>query len=990
MAMAEAAKFHKDYDTIYTNYLKIASIILEIIPQHKDFQTFLKDPTYSTYEDLKKNKMPAVLDEAEKLTEYLTQRDRENDNDYSSPQSSSTRNNNKNDFNISAMPVPHPTAIQQQQQSNYQASNTLSSSNNNTEFGVTKSPVYIIGDHMIGSITTNESSAPLNPTIANRIANSISSSSQYASKPLSSSGISEPSASTMTTTSNSNNISKGPDPLAGFNLTQIIKATDLDKFLKSGVNVLILDVRERKQFEGGHIKTKNIVCLEPIILHDGISSIDLESRLIISPENERTLFDARHTFDLIVYHDQSSVDNPGITSKSNSRHPMRNLVDAIMINEYKKPLKRPPVILIGGLDGWRRLVGDAGIERGPGAIYPGIDNTAANSSTPPNGGGFREPLLQNDKSKRNGIVIPDANNWMESLGDSNHTDKRPPITNYMDLFMQPNDNQQSMQLPNYNTSKFNQAYPNYNNYPLTSSPIVQQQPNNYYISNLPTTSKAISKTPIPGQASDIGSSSQAQVPAQSQPQPAAPIPAAPIPAVIKTGSTTLQRRRTFIDHPFNSFTRVNNPDYKAPPRPQKPLPPPPSHQTNEFSSSQQQMVSMPPKNAEETDLDRRPSLRSGGSHQRFPNSESSFSQLGSGIGTTGLKNLGNTCFMNSVIQCLSGTIPFSRYFLNGSYKQHVNLINPLGTKGQLAEAFAKLIRYMWSGQYTFVSPVTFKEAIGRFAPQFSGSDQQDSQEFLAYLLDGLHEDLNIIKYKPPMRELTEKEEEERELLPSQKVSEIAWEEYTRRNCSMVVSLFQGQYRSRLQCLTCGKTSTKYDAFMCLQVPIPAKSYEKINLHHCLNEFVKEEILEGKDAWHCPRCRVPRRATKSLILSRLPNILLIHLKRFSYDGPFRNKLETVVDFPLVNLDLTEYMLPPLPPTAEIGLKLQTGLDNTPSPRQSSQPCGPPYIYDLYAVSNHYGGGLNGGHYTACVRNGYRQEWHNFDDSRVSVCDESSVM
>ncbi|CAG8457041.1 4366_t:CDS:2 [Ambispora gerdemannii] len=778
----------------------------------------------------------------------------------------------------------------------------------------------------------------------------------FSSKTLLSPRTLVPPASIITTI-NSSNTPKEPDPLANFKDTQIIKASELDKFLKikdNPPNILILDVRQRVQFNEGHIKTKNIVCLEPIILVKGKSSIDLEQRLILSPENERALFAARNTFDLIVYHDQNSVDNPGVTSKPSAsqnldNNPMRDLVDAIWITAFGKSLKRIPVLLTGGFDAWRRMVGDAGIERienrGAGAFYSGTDNTATNTSVSPNGigvGGFREPLLQNDKSKRNGIVIPDNRDWEThytgtlqkqagNLPRQNALSGQLVKTSYMDLFM-PNlpDNQQSMQLPNYNTSKNTSTYSNYNNDQALHFKYARTR-----------------------------------------------------------GSSTLQRRRTFIDHPFTNFTRVNNPDYKAPPRPQKPLPPPPLHQTNEFSSPQQ-MISMPPKNAGETDIDRRPSLRSGGFHQRFPNSESSFSQLGSGIGTTGLKNLGNTCFMNSVIQCLSGTIPFSRYFLNGSYKQHINLINPLGTKGQLAEAFAKLIHYMWGGQFTFVSPVTFKEAIGRFAPQFSGSDQQDSQEFLAYLLDGLHEDLNIIKYKPPMRELTEKEEEERELLPSQKVSEMAWDEYIRRNWSMVVSLFQGQYRSRLKCLTCGRTSTKYDTFMCLQLPIPAKNHDTINLYQCLNEFVKEEILDGKDAWHCPRCRVPRRSTKQLKLSRLPNILLVQLKRFSYDGPFRDKLEAMVNFPLRSFDLTDYMLPPLPPTTEIGLKLQAGLQNTPSSQQSLQPCGPPYIYDLYAVSNHYGGGLNGGHYTACVRNGYRQEWHNFDDSRVSVCDESDVM
>lgn len=82
------------------------------------------------------------------------------------------------------------------------------------------------------------------------------------------------------------------------------------------------------------------------------------------------------------------------------------------------------------------------------------------------------------------------------------------------------------------------------------------------------------------------------------------------------------------------------------------------------------------------------------------------------IGTTGLKNLGNTCYMNSVLQCMSGTVPLSRYFLDGSYKSHINRDNPLGSGGVLAEAFAGVIRNLWSGEYGFIAPQTMK--VGGF------------------------------------------------------------------------------------------------------------------------------------------------------------------------------------------------------------------------------------------------------------------------------------
>lgn len=84
------------------------------------------------------------------------------------------------------------------------------------------------------------------------------------------------------------------------------------------------------------------------------------------------------------------------------------------------------------------------------------------------------------------------------------------------------------------------------------------------------------------------------------------------------------------------------------------------------------------------------------------------------------------------------------------------------------------------------------------------------------------------------------------------------------------------------------------------------------------------------------------------------MLLIHLKRFSFKGPFTDKIEKQVDFPLKNLDLTNYMLPPLPPGVD-----RTGTQTYPPEDPRLQI--PPYRYDLYAVTNHFGS-LSSGHCT----------------------------
>uniref|UniRef100_A0A4W3JYA0 Ubiquitin carboxyl-terminal hydrolase n=1 Tax=Callorhinchus milii TaxID=7868 RepID=A0A4W3JYA0_CALMI len=185
-------------------------------------------------------------------------------------------------------------------------------------------------------------------------------------------------------------------------------------------------------------------------------------------------------------------------------------------------------------------------------------------------------------------------------------------------------------------------------------------------------------------------------------------------------------------------------------------------------------------------------------------------------GLCGLSNLGNTCFMNSALQCLSNTGPLTDYFLQGKYEDELNRENPLGMRGEIAESYAELIKQMWSGRNSYVAPRMFKTQVGRFAPQFSGYQQQDSQELLAFLLDGLHEDLNRVKKKPYL-ELKDANGREDEV-----VAKEAWENHRLRNDSIIVDIFHGLFKSTLVCPECSKISVTFDPFCYLTLPLPMK------------------------------------------------------------------------------------------------------------------------------------------------------------------------
>ncbi|XP_025018599.1 ubiquitin carboxyl-terminal hydrolase 31 isoform X2 [Tetranychus urticae] len=190
----------------------------------------------------------------------------------------------------------------------------------------------------------------------------------------------------------------------------------------------------------------------------------------------------------------------------------------------------------------------------------------------------------------------------------------------------------------------------------------------------------------------------------------------------------------------------------------------------------------------------------------------------------GIKNHGNTCFMNAILQCLSNTDLLAEYFVMSHYKIDLVKHNQLnlckyGSHGEVTSQCALVFKSLWTNSYSPDISNKFKHLVSKHCKQYEGSDQHDAQEFLFFLLDIFHEDLNIAtkKKSKKLKQIQKSWNKPDELVAAETLAY-----HMRCDSSFIHDLFQAQLCSSLVCRSCNNYSNTFDPYMCLSLPVPIK------------------------------------------------------------------------------------------------------------------------------------------------------------------------
>ena len=310
-------------------------------------------------------------------------------------------------------------------------------------------------------------------------------------------------------------------------------------------------------------------------------------------------------------------------------------------------------------------------------------------------------------------------------------------------------------------------------------------------------------------------------------------------------------------------------------------------------------------------------------------------------GRTGLANIGNTCYINSCLQCLSHTHELNKILDDPTYK---TLLNNNSDSTLLVE-WDNLRNMMWS-RNCVVAPHGFVNAIHKNAEVkkmslFIDFEQNDMQEFLIFLMESFHK---CISKEGEIKTSCYKNTD----IISSSCYKLLSSMYE-KDYSDIIKLFYGIHASVIISLEKSEIlSVCSEPFFVLSLPLPHTNNNKSTIYECFDEYCKKDRLDGDNSWFNEKTSKKQSVDKGILFWSFPEILIVHLKRWTYTG---NKDTRLVTIPLENMDLTKYL------HCE---------DNS-------------VIYDLYGVCNHYGR-VSGGHYTANVKT-MEGNWYNFNDESV---------
>lgn len=306
---------------------------------------------------------------------------------------------------------------------------------------------------------------------------------------------------------------------------------------------------------------------------------------------------------------------------------------------------------------------------------------------------------------------------------------------------------------------------------------------------------------------------------------------------------------------------------------------------------------------------------------------------------SGLINLGNTCYINATIQCLSNTKILNRFF-NIKYDKLVK--NPNDSNAIFTHEFNDLRKLMQSKECV-INPKRFIAVIQKISslqnrPEFSGYDQNDAGEFIQYFIEVIH---NSIKRKVSFSIKGEikndKDKLANECFKAQK-------KFFENEYSEIINIFYGTMITQI----INNKNPKENNIVCepfstLILPIPDK--KEITLMDCFNEYIKnEKINDIKEKYNR--------------FWSLPDVLILVLNRFAYDGSKKN--QKLIKITIDDIDLSDYVLEYNNET----------------------------IYNLFATCEH-SGNINGGHYTANIKNN-KGIWYNVNDNIIKKINSDKII